>query len=131
MMEGKVWRRPLTEVQKFEANEYVAACGDENKVYLFKCDAGWTGFTGSTVYTNGADGIPGTDDDVSLGAYAKCGETHEAKTTDDFIKGYLKKNVIGFPIGQRQDVIIWRGEDGKNVHCTTNIYMETWETLKS
>ncbi len=25
-MERKVWRRPLTEVQKFEANEYVAAC---------------------------------------------------------------------------------------------------------
>lgn len=24
-MERKVWRRPLTEVQKFEANEYVAA----------------------------------------------------------------------------------------------------------
>lgn len=25
-MEGRVWRRPLTKVQKFEANEYVAAC---------------------------------------------------------------------------------------------------------
>ena len=25
-MERKVWRRPLTKVQKFEANEYVAAC---------------------------------------------------------------------------------------------------------
>ena len=32
-MGRKVWRRPLTTVQKFEANEYVAACGDENKVY--------------------------------------------------------------------------------------------------
>ena len=26
-MERRVWIRPLTEVQKFEANEYVAACG--------------------------------------------------------------------------------------------------------
>lgn len=25
-MERKVWRRPMTKVQKFEANEYVAAC---------------------------------------------------------------------------------------------------------
>ena len=31
-MEGRVWRRPLTEVQKFEANEYVAACGDSGKI---------------------------------------------------------------------------------------------------
>ena len=66
-MERKVWRRPLTEVQKFEANEYVAACGDENKVYLFTCDAGWTGLTGSTVYTNGPDGIAQTSDDINLG----------------------------------------------------------------
>ena len=31
----RVWCRPQTVVQKFEANEYVAACGDENKVYKF------------------------------------------------------------------------------------------------
>ena len=39
-MERKVWRRPLTEVQKFEANEYVAACGDSGVVYNFECNAG-------------------------------------------------------------------------------------------
>ena len=130
-MEKKVWRRPLTDVQKFEANEYVAACGDENKVYLFTCDAGWTGLTGSTVYTNGPDGIADTRDDIDLGAYHKCGETHEASTTDDFIKGYLKKNVLGVPAGPRQNVIIWRGENGDNVHCTTNLDMNSWVTQKS
>ena len=130
-MERKMWRRPLTEVQKFEANEYVAACGDENKVYLFTCDAGWTGLSGSTVYTNGDDGIPQTGDDVYLGSYHKCGETHEAKTTDDFVKGYLRKNVLGIPAGPRQDVIIWRGEDGNNVHCTTKLDQDSWETAKS
>ena len=98
---------------------------------MFTCDAGWTGITGSTVYTNGADGVPETSDDVSLGGYHKCGETHKAKTTDDFINGYLKKNILGFPAGPRQDVIIWRGEDGNNVHCTTNLDMESWETEKS
>ena len=35
-MERRVWTRPLTEVQKFEANEYVAACHDQNTVYKFK-----------------------------------------------------------------------------------------------
>ena len=34
-MEKKVWENPLTMVQQFVPNEYVAACGDENKVYKF------------------------------------------------------------------------------------------------
>ncbi|WRK52186.1 hypothetical protein SD457_17235 [Coprobacillaceae bacterium CR2/5/TPMF4] len=33
----------------------------------------------------------GTADDVNLGAYHKCTETHEAPTKDDFIEGYLRK----------------------------------------
>ena len=33
-MERRIWARPLTEVQKFEANEYVAACGDTVRVYF-------------------------------------------------------------------------------------------------
>ena len=42
----KKWSRPQTVVQKFEANEYVAACGDENRVYKFQCTAGG-GVTGT------------------------------------------------------------------------------------
>ena len=34
-MERRVWTHPLTQVQKFEANEYVAACGDSGTTYLF------------------------------------------------------------------------------------------------
>ena len=127
----KNYVKPMMESEVFAANEYIAACGEENKVYIFTCDAGWTGLTGSTVYTNGPDGIPSTNDDVNLGSYHKCGETHEASTTDDFINGYLRKNVLGMPIGEKQDVIIWRGEDGNNVHCTTNLHMDQWETAKS
>ena len=36
----KKWSRPVTMVQKFEANEYVAACGDSGVVYNFECNAG-------------------------------------------------------------------------------------------
>ena len=37
-MERRVWERPLTEVQKFEANEYVAACGDSGVAGLVNRD---------------------------------------------------------------------------------------------
>ena len=58
-------------------------------------------------------------------------KTHEASTTDDFINGYLKKNFIGLPLGKSEPVIIWRGENGNNIHCTTNLDMDSWETAKS
>ena len=53
----RVWCRPQTVVQKFEANEYVAACGDSGTVYKFTCDAG--GGKSGTVYleTNGRPGF--------------------------------------------------------------------------
>ena len=127
-----IWACPLTVVQQFDANEAISACGDENKVYKFTCDAGNPGLTGFTVYTNGEDGIAGTSDDVKItDSYARCGLTHEAPTSDTFIKGYMEKNILGYPFPWRQDVIIWRGEDGNNVHCTKNINMDTWETAKS
>lgn len=127
----KSYKKPVLNVERFTPNEFVAACHDWNTVYKFKCDAGWTVLTGSTVYTNGKDGIMDTADDVNLGAYHKCTATHEASTKDDFIEGYLRKNILGFPAGEPQKVIIWRGENGDNVHCTTKLDMSTWETDKS
>ena len=130
----KTWEEPRISVQEFIANEYVAACGDENKVYKFVCDASTkygTGLTGSTVFTNGKDGVMGTSDDVTLGAYGACSITHEARTKDQFIAGYMKKNVLGYSVGEALPVIIWRGEDGQNIHCTTNLDMDSWVTEKS
>lgn len=127
----KSYKKPVLNVERFTANEFVAACHEINKVYKFKCDAGWTGISGSTVYTNGPDGVMGTDDDVKLGTYGKCGKTHDAPTEDDFINGYLIKNYLGIPGGEKQPVIIWRGEDGNNIHCTKQLNMDSWETDKS
>ena len=123
--------KPMMDSEVFAANEYFSACGDSGTTYLFTCDAGWTGLTGSTVYTNGPDGVMNTADDVELGSYHKCGKTHYASKTDEFIEGYLRKNVLGAPIGERQEVIIWRGENGDNIHCTTNLDINEWETAKS
>lgn len=128
----RAYVRPTMVGERFVANEYVAACGDQNKVYKFKCNAqDWTGLTGSTVWLNGPDGQPETSDDIRLGSYGKCGAEHEAKTTDEFSRGYLKKNIGGYPMGTRLDVIVWRGEKGDNIHCTKNLDMKTWETAKS
>ena len=57
-MKKRVWENPLTMVQQFVPNEYVAACGDENKVYKFKCDAP-VGLIQGWVYleTNGVPGL--------------------------------------------------------------------------
>lgn len=130
----RVYERPMMFAQEFMANEYVAACGDSGKVYKFVCDAVGkygTGLSGYTVYTNGVDKISETDDDVILGSYAPCTATHEANAKDDFIPGYMKKNIVGYPIGEAIPVIIWRGEDGNNIHCTTDLDTANWETAKS
>lgn len=125
----KVWSRPLTVVQNFEANEYVAACGDENKVYKFKCDAvsgSWAG-DGGSVYleTNGQEGFQ-LGGDTYRSQYYPCEEEHEAKVTDEFKLGYLVTLTGGV-----KKVIVWTGLNDDNTHCTTNLKMDTWETAKS
>ena len=134
----KKWSRPVTMVQKFEANEYVAACGDSGTTYLFTCDAG--GGESGTVYleTNGQPGLQ-TDwgGDMSLGGYHACGTQHKADSDDDFLQGYyVTEEYVGiWPFGHYEkvttDVIVWRGPRGNNTHCTTNLDMDTWETAKS
>ena len=133
-MGRKVWRRPLTTVQKFEANEYCAACGEENKVYKFQCTAG--GGVNGTVWEdsnkNGKWDLIGDDCLTTLFGigehYHACGEEHEAPTTDEFTTGFFFPHAN--PL-ESMDVIIWKGEDGNNIHCTTNLRMDTWPTEKS
>lgn len=135
-MERRVWRRPLTMVQKFEANEYVAAC-ESGTTYLFTCDAG--GGASGTVYveSNGAEGLQTTpewvggwpweggylrDADRSLGGYHACQTTHEADSEDEFLNGYYVPRR-----GDAINVIIWRGPNNDNVHCTTELDKSDWE----
>lgn len=130
-MDKRVWKQPMTMVQKFEANEYVAACGDSGVVYKFKCDAG--GGRSGTVYleTNGREGLQtGWGGDRYLSGYYACGTTHEAESDDEFLDGYY---VTEDWWGQYQvtKVIVWRGPDNDNTHCTTNLDKDSWETAKS
>ena len=127
----KTWEEPKIMVQQFMPNEYVAACGDENKVYNFVCDAG--DGTPGTVYEdsnhNGRWDLFGDQALTGhiLPTYHACGETHSAPTDDEFIKGFYLPNSDPFKV---TNVIIWT-DGGTNVHCTTNLDMNSWTTDKS
>lgn len=128
------WERPMVVVDTFAANEFVSTCGEKNQVYLFKCDAGGLIGQGGYVYleTNGKTGLQensgkGYEADQYLSPYHKCSETHEAKTTDEFKEGYLVPYGSLIP----RKVIIWRGENNDNTHCTTKLKKDQWITVKS
>lgn len=126
-MSKNVWVQPQTAVQQFVANEYVAACGDINKVYKFVCDASWgiEGY-GGTVYLDSNKNGRFDSDDERLGTYHPCTETHEASTMEEFPIGFLTGYIVHIP----KKVRIWT-DGGTNIHCTTKINMDEWETAKS
>lgn len=66
--------------------------------------------------------------EVLPGKYGPCNATHEAPTNGDFIEGYID-DVYTIP-DENIPVFIWI-EGGTNVHCTTNLKRESWETTKS
>ena len=123
----KAFDMPKIVVEQFVPNEYVAACGDKNKVSKFKCDAG--GGAPGSVYkeSNGQDGYQLGDELMTWGGYHACGEEHEAPTGNDFFKGYYRASLTDEYI----PVMIWCGPDGNNIHCTTKLNMSEWETAKS
>ena len=131
----RAYVRPTMVGERFVANEYVAACGDSGKVYKFECNAG--GGVPGNVYqeTNGESGLqrwPSKKPDTNLTSglstsYHACGETHEASAMDNLVNGYY----VSLQSGKVTNVIIWRGKDGHNVHCTTQLNMDEWATAKS
>lgn len=130
-MEKRVWTKPQATVEQFEMNEYIAACGDENKVYKFTCDAP----AGTLYYYRNGDGTvdgnyTGTDSATRLGSYHPCNEKHEAATTNPFYDGFVDRNGNG-KCDTNEAVIVWRGANGRNGHATASLDMNTWETAKS
>lgn len=128
----KTWEEPRILVQEFVANEYVAACGDQNKVYNFKCDAEG----GELYYYPQSDGVidgkyEGSGSEELLGDYHPCSANHEASVTDDFYDGFVRHYY--WPFGSYYDtkVIVWRGSKNNNGHATENLTMSSWTTSKS
>lgn len=137
MLNKRMYIKPSLESETFVPQNYIAACGDSGTVYKFTCDAG--GGDSGNVYleTNGKPGLQtGWNGDRPLGGYHACGSTHEAESTDDFLNGYyVTQKWVGGWGGHYETettrVIVWRGPYGDNTHCTTNLNMDSWETVKS
>ena len=144
-MEKRIWSKPEMNEFAFAANEYVAACGDENKVFKFICDAKegllyywkkktdilgldtlWTRKDG--VVDGKPNGYVGSAD--WIGDYHPCGAEHEASVNDDFYDGFVDYN-NNYQYDDGEGVIVWRGPDGNNGHATTNLDMNSWTTAKS
>ena len=131
-MGRKVWRRPLTRVQQFEANEYVSACGDSGTTYYFECNAGdwWKEYAVKDSSGNVAT-ISGMYMDGGRRGYYyhPCRETHVAESDSGFLTGYH----IDDPDTWRDEnisVVIWT-DYNTDVHCTTKLNMDEWVTQKS
>lgn len=123
----KRYERPSAYIEEFTPNEYVAACGDSGKVYKFRCDAGGGHYGDVWLETNETPGLQqmGRKKDKYLSGYKACGITHEANSKDSFLDGYYVRG------GNVQKVIVWRGPERDNTHCTINLNMDTWATAKS
>lgn len=131
-MNKNVWTRPLTMVQRFEANEYVAACGEGGATYKFKCDAP-AGTLYYYPYSDGKiDGVyEGWGSAERMGGYTPCGVTHDAPDTGDFYDGFIDRNGNRRP-DAGEGVIVWRNREWVilgwrwNGHATTNLDMDSW-----
>lgn len=127
----KVWESPKIEVQQFTANEYVAACGDQHKVYYFVCDAKG----GNLYYYKNGDGkvdgvYEGNGSATLLGSYHPCEAKHEADSTNPFYDGFVDYN-RNRRCDSGEEVIVWRGKWNNDGHATAQLDMTQWETAKS
>lgn len=126
------WERPMAVVDAFVANEFVSACGDQNTVYLFKCNAGEKGHNYNVYYYDNHNRKHYIASEIPFAAqflgYHPCDATHEASTKDDFIKGYIDDQSTWKD--EKMPVVIWT-DRGTDVHCTTNLDTNTWATAKS
>lgn len=128
----RTYVRPTMVGERFVANEYVAACGTQNEVYMFTCDAPKGPLYYYSKSDEKVDGVHDKNDEATLLGYSyrPCGASHEARTTDKFYDGFVDYNRDGKQ-DENERVIVWRGRYGNNGHATTNLHKETWGTAKS
>ena len=142
-MEKMIWSKPEMNEFAFAANEYVASCEDkQNRFWKFVCDLSG-GFLNRAydIYLGKYDS---TQEKSHLAVrdwnaqnstlltegswYKACGDTHYVKQEDGktwenyFELGWADSNSADDLIGNvTETVYIWRGEEGNNVHVTTQL----------
>ncbi|WP_300629643.1 hypothetical protein [uncultured Thomasclavelia sp.] len=130
----KSYKKPVLNVERFTPNEFVAACGDSGVTYYFECNAGERRKSYNVYFEDGTPYASSNGDEEwysRFSGYHPCHTTHKANSDSGFYDGYMylqdrRGNNSGSPI----DVIIWT-DRGTNVHCTTNLDQDSWETAKS
>ena len=137
----QVWSSPKTSFEQFVPQNYIAACGDSGVVYKFTCDVNDGRDGGVWQETNGRTGLQieggwGYEADTRISrsnsSFHGCGEEHEAEATDEFLMNcyYLSYSNRNNP-SKAIPVVVWRGENGDNIHCNPNLNKNEWETAKS
>lgn len=128
----RTYESPKAYVEEFTPDEYVAACGDSGTTYYFKCDAGEPYTYWDPIWGNITDDHPykvTTDTGrVLTNSYGPCEETHIAESDSEFLHGYIDNTHTRRD--EHIEVMIWTNY-GTNVHCTTNLNKDEWETAKS
>lgn len=107
--------KPEMQVEMYEANQYVAACGKTpDGIYHFKCDApgGYLYYYKNSYSKNG----------TYIGYYHPCGEKHDTKNKNNFYEGFIDYNKNNKE-DDGEHVLVWRGDYGNNGHATTSLEM--------
>lgn len=123
------YERPSAYIEEFTPNEYVAACGDHGKVYKFECNAGEKNKQYNVYYFDNGQKKYLTKGGLFGSYYHPCKATHEAEEDTGFISGYIDDQST-WDYDEKIPVVIWT-DNGRDVHCTTNLDMSEWQTAKS
>ena len=131
--------KPMMDSEVFAANEYFSACGDSGITYKFECNAGepyryWQpGIFGGHWVTDDHPYRVVANNGESWSNYGPCNEKHVAESTDEFLNGYIDN--MHTSENENIPVIIWKeyvgGWQKWNIHCTTNLNQDSWQTAKS
>ena len=122
------YERPSAYIEEFTPNEYVAACGDHGKVYKFECNAGEKNKQYNVYYFNNGQKKYLTKGGLFGSYYHPCKATHEAEEDTGVISGFIDDQSTWQD--EKIPVVIWT-DNGRDVHCTTNLNMKEWATAKS
>ena len=130
----RTYVRPTMVGERFVANEYVAACGEENKVYKFNCNAP----RGQLYYYRSSDGTidgkyTGTDRARWVGDYHHVMQSMKQVLQVNFHDGFVDYNKNRIQ-DEGEGVIVWLEKKKWGFvsgHATTNLNMHSWETAKS
>lgn len=122
-MSKQKYEQPVFEMEIFNADEYVAACGDTVQGYLFKCNA-----PPGALYleTNGTSGLQKDvkSPDTKLDGFERHPSFEVLATADAFSVGYVVTNAV------TKDVFIYRDENDE-YHAAGSLTSTSWITTKS